>query len=151
MKSHFLFTTLLVSLTLFATGCRTFESRSKERSATFESLSPAEQEKLRRGVIELGNTPDMVYIALGRPDEMKEKTTAAGRETTWIYNSYHEEYEGNVHAGYRRILVFDPGRRRYVVFYQPVYTDVFSEHKEEHIRITFVNDRVTVIEQPKSR
>jgi len=151
MKTPFLLTTLLLSLTFFAAGCSTFERRSQEKAATFASLSPAEQEKLRRGVIELGNTPDMVYIALGRPDETKEKTTAAGRETTWIYNSYHEEYEGNVHTGYHRILVFDPGRRRYVVFYQPIYTDIYSEHTEEHIRITFVNDKVTVIEQPKTR
>jgi hypothetical protein len=145
--------TLLFALglsTLALTACSTFDSRSQEKASTFGSLAPAEQEKLRRGVIEIGNTPDMVYIALGRPDEKKETTTAQGRETTWIYNSYHREYEGNVHSGYHRILVFDPVRRRYTVFFEPVYTDIYSEHTEENIRITFVNDKVAMIEQPKS-
>jgi len=145
---------LLLCLSLFIltlTGCDTFDRRSQEKASTFASLAPEEREKLRRGVIEIGNTPDMVYIALGRPDEKHESTTAQGRETTWIYNSYHQEYEGNVHTGYHRILVFDPVRRRYSVFFEPVYTDVYSEHTEEHIRITFVNDKVTVIEQPKTQ
>lgn len=148
MKTPFLVSLLL--FTLAFTGCDTFERRSHERASTFASLAPAEQEKLRRGVIEIGNTPDMVYIALGRPDETHETSTAEGRETVWIYNSYHQEYEGDVHTGYRRILVFDPARRRYTVFYQPVYTDVYSEHTEERIRITFKNDKVAIIDQPKT-
>ena len=148
MKSTLLFAFGLSALAL--TACSTFDSRSQEKASTFASLAPAEQEKLRRGVIEIGNSSDMVYIALGRPDEKKETTTAQGRETTWIYNSYHREYEGNIHSGYHRILVFDPVRRRYLVYFEPVYTDVFSEHTEEHIRITFINDKVAVIEQPKS-
>jgi hypothetical protein len=140
----------LATLSLVLAGCDTFDKRSQERASTFETLGPEEREKLRRGVIEIGNTPDMVYIALGRPDETKETATAEGRETVWIYNTYHQEYEGNIRTGYRRILVFDPGRKRYVVFYEPTYTDVFSHHEEENIRIVFRNDRVVMIEQPKS-
>lgn len=148
MKSALLFSLSLLTLALV--GCDTFDKRSQEKASTFASLAPEEREKLRRGVIEVGNTPDMVYIALGRPDEKRDTTNAQGKETVWIYNTYHQEYEGNIHSGYRRILVFDPVRRRYTVFFEPVYADVYSEHTEEHIRITFVNDKVTSIEQPKS-
>ncbi|HWL17307.1 MAG TPA: hypothetical protein VNR00_16995 [Opitutus sp.] len=149
MKRLILLPLLLVA-TLLA-GCDTFDRRSKEKAATFESLSPEEREKLRRGVIELGNTPDMVYIALGRPDQRRESDTGQGREMTWIYNTYHREYEGNFHSGYRRILVYDPVRKRYLVYYEPIYTDVYSEHEEEHIRIIFRDGRVVAIEQPKPR
>jgi len=149
MKTALLFT--LSWLALVLAGCDTFDRRSQEKASTFESLAPEEREKLRRGVIEVGNTPDMVYIALGRPDEKRDTVTAEGRETVWIYNTYHREYEGNIHSGYRRILVYDPVRKRYVVFFEPVYTDVYSEHTNEHIRITFKDDRVAIIEQPKSR
>lgn len=146
MKKPFLVPLLLLALTL--AGCDTFNRRSQEKAATFETLSPEEREKLRRGVIEVGNTPDMVYIALGRPDETRETTTEAGRETIWTYNTYYQEYEGNIRTGYRRHLVYDPVRKRYFVYYQPTYTDVYSHHEEEHIRIVFRNDKVAVIEQP---
>lgn len=149
MKSPLLVS--LALLTLALTGCDTFDRRSQEKASTFAALGPEEREKLRRGVIEVGNTPDMVYIALGRADERRETTTAKGRETVWIYNTYYREYEGNLQTGYRRILVFDPVRRRYNVFFEPVYTDIYSDHQEEHIRIVFQDDKVASIEQPKSR
>jgi hypothetical protein len=149
MKRLLFFVTFLAAVLL--AGCDTFARRSKEKAATFETLSPEQREKLKRGVIELGNSQDMVYIALGRPDETRETDTPAGHETVWIYNSYHREYEGNFQTGYRRILVYDAARRRYFVYYDPIYTDVYSEHEDEHIRIVFREGRVVQIEQPKPR
>lgn len=143
------FAALALLAAVFA-GCSTFESRSREKAATFASLSPAEREKLKHGVIELGNTPDMVYIALGHPDERHESTNAQRRRTVWVYNSYFQDYEGSFHTGYRRFVVYDPIRKRYNVFFEPTYTDVYSEHEEERIRITFENGHVIAIEQPKS-
>ena len=140
-----------LALAVALAGCDTFDQRSQEKASTFEALAPEEREKLRRGVIEIGNTPDMVYIALGRPDESRDTTTAEGRETVWIYNTYHQEYEGNIRTGYRRILVFDPVTQRYSVFYDPIYTDVYSHHMEETIRVIFRNNQVATIEQPKPR
>ena len=133
---------LLPLLILALAGCSTFERRSEEKASTFAALSPEEREKLRRGVIEIGNSPDMVYIALGKPDETRETATPEGRETVWIYDRRLKEYEVN-RGGLR-------GRKRYVVFFEPVYTDVFSNHTEENIRIVFRDDRVVLIEQPKS-
>ena len=149
MKRALLLPFLLLAVLL--AGCSTFERRSQEKAATFESLSPEEREKLKRGVIEIGNSPNMVYIALGRPDQTRERATAEGRETIWTYTSYHREYEGQYQTGYRRILLYDPVRKRYTVFYDPIYTDVYSNHTEEHIRIKFVDDKVVEIEQPKPR
>lgn len=150
MKAYSALFLLVVSFGVL-TGCSTFEKRSQEKAATFASLSTDAQEKLKKGVIEIGNTSDMVYIALGEADEKTEKTTAEGRTTTWIYNSYHQEYEGNVRTGYHRRLVYDPVNRRYVVFIEPIYSDIYSEHQEERIRIKFQDERVTEIEQPKPR
>jgi hypothetical protein len=147
MKLSFLISAALIA-TLLA-GCDTFEHRSQEKAPTFASLTPEQRDKLRHGVIEIGDTPDMVYIALGHPDEKRETSTAGGRETVWVYNSYHQEYEGDFRIGYHRMLFYDPARRRYTVFFDPIYTDVYSEHAEERIRITFKNGHVTAIEQPK--
>jgi len=130
-------------------GCDTFSHRSKEKSATFDKLPSEAQEKLRKGVIEIGNTPDMVYIALGQPDVKREIVKAGSRETIWVYNTYYTEYEGNLHVGYQRVLIFDPVRQRYNVFYEPVYADAYSDHVEEYIRVVLRDDKVAFIEQPK--
>ncbi len=113
------------------------------------ALAPEAREKLRRGIIEIGNTSDMVYVALGAPDDEYETTSARGKEKTWIYNSYHEDYAGNVQTGYHRMLVYDPATKGYFVYFEPVYNDVYTERIEERIRITFQDGKVTVIEQPK--
>lgn len=137
---------LLVGISLL-TSCNTIKSRIDEKSALFNSLDPQVQDHLRKGLIDVGYTEDMVYIALGKPDEKSEKTTTAGTTTTWIYNTYWEEYEGTHTAGYRRHVVFDPRIRAYRVFYVPVREEVYSAHEEEKTRVTFKNGLVESIEQ----
>ena len=115
----------------------------------FARLDPATQARIRQGLIGLGFTPDMVYIALGRPDEIHSRIAAAGRTTVWTYNSYYERYEGTVHAGYRRFATWDPRTRGYRVSHEPVYADVYSEQQDTNIRVFFQSDQVTAIEQAK--
>jgi hypothetical protein len=141
---------LVAALTLLAlAGCDTFENRTRQKAAVFAALDPQTRAKLQGGVIELGQTPDMVYIALGAPDDEYENASAHGTEKTWIYNSYHQEFAGNQQTGYRRVLVYNPDTRRYTSCFEPVCTNIFVEHTEERIRITFRDGKVTVIEQPK--
>jgi hypothetical protein len=147
MKTLLLIAVSLLMLPL--SGCNTFNQRAEEKAATFDSLDPQAREKLKHGVIEIGNTPDMVYIALGRPDEKRAKATDHGQEQTWIYNSYQQDYAGTVHTGYHRVLIYDRRSRRYFVYFEPVYANVYSEHAEENIRIVFRDDKVVSIEQPK--
>ncbi|HVU22872.1 MAG TPA: hypothetical protein VHE13_02030 [Opitutus sp.] len=140
---------VLAALAVTLAGCDTFEHRAQQKAATFAALTPEQREQLKHGVIALGDTPDMVYIALGAPDEKEEKTTAKGAESDWIFYSYHEEYAGNVVSGYHRVLVFDPVRKRYAVYFDPIHTDVYQQTEEEYIRVTFRGGHVVAIEQPK--
>ncbi len=77
---------LLVAVSLLGTitACSTFDSRVKEKPAAFAGLSPTDQEDIRNGFIKVGFTPEMVYMALAKP-ERKISGAAAGEET-WIYN-----------------------------------------------------------------
>ncbi|MCF7688841.1 MAG: hypothetical protein K9M98_07485 [Cephaloticoccus sp.] len=145
MNSRLLFALALLG---FA-GCSTFEQRSKEKAAVFSQLETATQEKLRQGEIEIGYTPDMVFIALGKPDYKSAQITAENREEIWTYNSYFSEYRGTETAGYRRIIDYDPVKKTYIVYYEPVRVDVYREHVEDRIRITFRGGKVVVIEQAK--
>jgi hypothetical protein len=147
MKLRFLIVSVLLGLTL--AGCSTVDSRIREKAAVFNQLSPADQAKIRQGIIAVGFTPDMVYMALGKPTEIRQRTRPGGQETLWIYNTYYDRYEGTVRAGYRRWVVWEPRIRAYRIYYEPVYGQVYSEQKQTDFRITFLNGRVTVIEETK--
>jgi hypothetical protein len=130
-------------------GCSTVESRIKEKSAVFSALDPQTQQKLRKSVVEVGYSPDMVYIALGTPDQKHGKKTAKGYEETWVYNTYYDEWAGQVLTHYRRFVSYDPTTRRYFVYYEPVYSDLYQERTEERFRVDFRNGKVTAVEQAK--
>jgi outer membrane protein assembly factor BamE (lipoprotein component of BamABCDE complex) len=130
---------------LFLAGCNTFQSRAREKSETFESLAPEQQQRLKRGTINVGDTQDMVYIALGTPEEKRNVTTADGTGQTWIYRTYWQQYEGTAWLGYRRIIVPAGNGRGYVIYHEPVTQDVYRTHVDETTRVIF--DRNGVVSQ----
>lgn len=131
------------------TGCSTFERRAEEKSTTFSQLDASTRQRLKDRDITVGDSQDMVYIALGVPDEKRDRISVEGSETTWIYHAYWQEYQGQALVGYRRHVVFDPGSRRYRVYYTPVEQSVYAEREEERIRVTFTDGQVTTVEQVK--
>lgn len=142
----------LASAAMLLAGCNTFQSRARERSQTFDQLTPSEQQRLQRGAISVGDNQDMVYIALGQPDERRDVTTADGTQTVWIYRSYWQQYEGTAWLGYRRYIVPARTGRGYVIFHEPVTQDVYRTHADDRIRVTFDrNGVVSTVEQSTHR
>lgn len=89
IQSAFFITTPLL-LGLF-TGCESTVSsaqakRASEQPAAYTNLPPADQEQVSRGQIARGHTPDLVYIALGKPDRII--ASADGRVMNWVYQNY---------------------------------------------------------------
>ncbi len=140
---------LLLAVTAVLAGCSTTASRIREKPEVFAALPAEDQARLRQGTVAIGDTPDMVYIAIGTPTRRQDKQVPAGRETTWIYRSYYERYDGDVFTGYRRRMGIDPRTGRRIIFLEPCYTEVYHAESEEHLRVTFENDRVTAIEELK--
>lgn len=130
-------------------GCNTFEKRAEERSATFDSLSPNTQKRLERGKINVGDTQDMVYIALGNPDETRDVSNADGNQRAWVYNTYWQQYEGTAWVGWRRIIVPASNGRGYVVYHEPVTQDLYRTRVDEVIRVSFNNNVVSSVEQQR--
>ncbi|HEY8993730.1 MAG TPA: hypothetical protein VIM71_03515 [Lacunisphaera sp.] len=148
--NHRLLRTFMLATSLgFLMGCQTVESRIKEKPEVFASVDKATQDKIKQGIIDVGYTEDMVYLALGAPDQKRESISAAGRNVTWIYNTYYTRYEGDHMMGYHRRVYFDPYLKTYRVYYRPVFQEVYSEEKEERIRIVFKDGKASVIEQTK--
>lgn len=76
-----------ISLLTLITACSTFESRIKENQTVFDKLSPADQQTVRAGFIKVGFTPEMVYMALDKPERKVAGATAG--EETWIYHNIY--------------------------------------------------------------
>ncbi|MDD3179937.1 MAG: hypothetical protein PHQ04_06240 [Opitutaceae bacterium] len=142
--------TLVLSLLVLAlSACSTIDSRIKEKSTVFTQLDAGAQAKIKQGTVDLGFNEDMVYMALGAPDQVRNRKTGEGQTTVWIYNTYFDRYEGMAHVGYHRWMYFDPAVRLYRVYWEPVYTDVYRRHMEEKIRVAFRGGKVVAIDQVK--
>jgi len=128
-------------------GCSTFDSRAKEKSTVFAKLDEPTRTRLEAREIHLGDSADMVYIALGKPSENKKTIDASGNSATWIYTAYWQEYKGTRLVGFRRDVIYNPATKTYRVIHTPDYQPIYVERAEELIRITFASDRVSSIEQ----
>jgi hypothetical protein len=148
MNIRFVTLSLIGALTVF-TGCETVNDRIKEKPAAFAQADAASQDKIKQGIIDLGFTEDLVYVALGKPDQKRESVGPTGKSVTWIYNTYYQRYDGSRFAGYNRRVYFDPQLKSYRVYYRPVYEEVYTDETEERIRIVFKEGKVAVIEQSK--
>ncbi|MFZ5494311.1 MAG: hypothetical protein ACOZE5_03110 [Verrucomicrobiota bacterium] len=148
--NHRLFRTLALATSLgFLAGCQSVESRIQEKPEVFYKLDRAIQDKILQGIIDIGFSEDMVYLALGKPDQQRETLTENGRTTTWIYNTYYNRYDGTQMVGYYRRVYYDPHLRSYRIYYRPAFADTYRDEVEERIRITFKDGHATVIEQAK--
>jgi hypothetical protein len=150
MQSRF-FGILLCGALLALSGCNTTSDRIRQKAEVFASLPAADQERLRKGLVAVGDTTDMVYIAIGEPTRRIEKTTAQGSRSEWIYRDYYETYEGSHLAGYHRVVGFDRRTGRRFVYLEPSYAEVYRERSEERLRVVFENGRVAAIEELKNR
>jgi hypothetical protein len=143
---HLLKTVVVLTGAGLLAGCDTFSRRAERKADVFYSLDEATQARLKEKNIQVGDSPDMVYIALGVPDSKRQRLTSDGRELIWSYRTYYQDYLGSELVGYRRYFV-PVAPDRYVVHFEPVRREVYNERLEENIRVTFVNGRVSMIEQ----
>jgi len=149
MKPIRLLLAFLPALMVLAAGCSTFQSRATEKAAMFAMLDPATQERLKEGRVALGDSMEMAYIALGEPDEKHDQITAQGTAVVWIYHIYWQDYVGEDVVGYRRIHSTGANGGPPQVILAPMTSSVYQGHEEEHLRVTFKDGKVTVIERPK--
>lgn len=130
-----------VALLPFA-GCNTARPPT-----TATTLEPEIRKKVERGIVEPGFTPEMVYMALGKPSVPADGLADATRDGTWIYNNYHRNDRDFIRAGFRRRVVFDPVRRSDVVVTEPVDPRVFPNLRAHSLHVTFRDGRVVEIKR----
>jgi len=141
--------TLFSAFALLVAGCLTqqqlIERRAGEKAAFFATLTPENQQRLRKGNVQAGDSSDAVWIVYGRPDRVFQKITPVSTNVVWSYVAqdvalsdeqrlrpvYHPIYSQNGKAIWQTDYIWTTDNR-------------FELH--EYMRIEFQNDRVLTIE-----
>ena len=81
---------LLIGLatSLLVSGCDTVAVRVLTNYDTFSKLDPKVRANIVRGRVELGYTPEMVRLALGRPNYSSSATAVKGGYDVWSYTGF---------------------------------------------------------------
>lgn len=142
---HRLLVLAAVSSLWVVAGCAT------ARPTTATKLEPSIRAKVDRGIIEPGFTPEMVYLALGKPSEPAESLSDATTNGTWVYRDFQRNDRDFVRAGFRRRVVFDPSRKSDVVVTEPIDPKVLPSLQPRSLQVTFRDGRVVEIQRVAER
>ena len=87
MKALFPFS--LTCAVLILGGCaNTPSARIHENEALFATLSPQQQKTIRNGLVDFSFTPDMIYMALGKPNQVTRTENESGPIESWTYRNF---------------------------------------------------------------
>ena len=133
---------VLAAVTFTVAGCNTAKPPT-----TATKLEPEIQKKVAKGVIEPGYTPEMVYLALGKPSEPANSLSDATANGTWVYHDFHRNDRDFIRAGFRRRVVFDPTKGGDVIITEPIDPKLFPNLREHSLHVTFKDGRVVEIKR----
>jgi|SRR5687768_12599021 len=137
---HLLALTFAASLLVVA-GCAT------ATPTTSTSMEPKIRAKVEKGVIEPGFTPEMVYMALGKPTEPAESLADATTNGTWVYHNFNGNGREIVKPGFRRHVVSDPAKKTDVIKTDPIEPAALQKLRAHSLHVTFRDGRVTEIQR----
>jgi hypothetical protein len=105
---------LAVVLVLLVSSCETdggVARRAQEKSAAYATLRPWQKRLIDKGTIAQEFTPDMVYIAMGRPTKVETREDPRGHVELWTYSQYYPDVNavrGFRHANYTIESAYQP-------------------------------------------
>jgi len=143
MKTNPLFFAAALGAALLA-GCSTVCSRIQENPGFFASLPPDQQALVRQGKVGVGMEQATVRLALGDPDRVTVRTTAAGRGEVWHYVTYENSDGVILYSGYYHRWWGLNGWGSY-----PYYMDYPLRRPHDRFRVEFAGGRVAAIEEEK--
>jgi hypothetical protein len=114
---------------------------------TATSLEPKIRAKVEKGTIEPGFTPEMVFLALGKPSEPAEGLVDATTNGTWVYHDFKATGRDPVKPGYRRKVVFDPAKKTDVVTTEAIDLKSTPNLSANTLYVTFREGRVVEIQR----
>ncbi|HEX7632265.1 MAG TPA: hypothetical protein VF388_09035 [Lacunisphaera sp.] len=139
MKAFLL--TLVAATGLVLAGCATPASRIRQNPAAFDRATPAQQELIKQGKVDIGFDEELVQLALGVPDRITERTTSSGKWVVWHYVDYETDdgvilYRGWYHRG------FWGGPYAY-------FADYPRRRERDHFKVEFRDRKVVMVEEER--
>ncbi len=118
-------------------GCAgTPSDRVAKKQALYDGWPVAVQAKVKAGQVDVGFTPDQVWVALGEPDRKYTRTTAKGTAEIWAYLEQSPRFSIGLGVGGGS---FGGG----------VAISDRPAHDDERQRVIFENGLVSAIESTK--
>ncbi len=114
MKPRLFSVSTALVLALLVTACATdggVSARKQEKSGVYATCRPWQKEFIDKGVIAKEFSPDMVYIAMGKPDKVETKDFPDGRAEMWIYTHVYPSVDaihGFRHANFTTDSAYQP-------------------------------------------
>ncbi len=84
----------------FLTGCSTVDSRINSDPAAFAALTPADQILVRGGGIREGMSKAAVYIAWGKPDQVRTGFRKGQPFEAWTYTTIQSSINPDPYPGF---------------------------------------------------
>lgn len=141
------FVIAIIGLATLLAGCESTGSsltpRIQEHSETFASLDPATQQRIKQGVIHSGDTTDMVYMAVGQPDEVEVINQPDGsRYEIWHYLETVQEYVSEETVAYEDHSDYNIHTGQRIHYKLPVREKVYHNVKRPGFQLIVRNDQV---------
>lgn len=133
---------IVATALLFITGCTTPRSPT-----TATRLEPDIKTKVDQGIIEPGFTPEMVFLALGKPTEPAESLADATTNGTWVYRDFQRSDRTTLKPGFRRRVVSDPNKKTDVIVNEAIDPKALPNLPARSLHVTFRDGRVVEIQR----
>ncbi len=127
---------------LASAGCESTATRIQKNPDVLAAAPPATQERIRRGEIAIGDTPELVQLAKGRP--LRTANLPDG-SIEWIYRDHPRNENDYIAAGFRHRVEFDPVTRGNTVIVEPVDPRLYPSLRTHTIHVILRDGHVMAI------
>src|SRR5688572_1694345 len=136
-----------LTVCVFATALMVAAGCATPKPTTSTSLEPKIRSKVEKGIIEPGFTPEMVYVALGKPSQPAQSLADATTNGTWVYHDFQGKEGDIVKPGFRRKVTFDHGKKADVITTEKIDAQTLPTLRANSLHVTFRDGRVVEIQR----
>jgi outer membrane biogenesis lipoprotein LolB len=141
--SNFRFLVAVAAALLLAACASTPQSRIQKNRAAFDSYPPEAQAKIQKGEADIGFTPEMVEMALDKPDRKYQRKTAGGDVDVWSYTDSRTTTERQRIETHMRAPDVGGVWHSYSDW---TWVDVPVRHEYDRTRVEFKDGKVSAVE-----
>ena len=129
----------VITSALLLGGCAsTPQDRIGQNRAIYEKFPADVQRKISAGQVDVGFTPDMVALALGKPDRKFTRADAGGQSEVWVYVKQQPQFSFGIGVG---------GGSYHSGVATGLGVSTSTNSGDEFMRVVFNDGRVSAVEK----